>query len=65
MKTTATIIRYSMTLAFIAIASYVTWTAAMETMAGYFDPWMIVTCLVVFATAPLAHFGLKHFEASL
>jgi hypothetical protein len=65
MKTTATIVRYTLTILFAALASYVTWTATMETMAGYFDPWMVFACLVVCSTVPFVYFGLKYSEKAL
>jgi hypothetical protein len=65
MKTTATIIRYICVLAALSAACFVTWTAVDTSMQGYFDPWMVVVSLLVFATVPFAHFGLKYAEASL
>jgi len=65
MKTTATIIRYICVLAALSAACFVTWTAVDTTMQGYFDPWMVVVSVLVFATIPFTHFGLKYAEKAL
>ena len=65
MKTTATIVRYIFVLAALSAACFVTWTAVDTSMQGYFDPWMVVVSVLVFATVPFTHFGLKYAEKAL
>ena len=62
MKTTATIVRYIVTLLFATLASYITWVAAT---AGYFDWFMIPAVLVVWSTVIIFPMLLKKGEASL
>ena len=62
MKTTAIIARYLVTLMFVAIASYITWTAAT---AASFDWFMVPAVLLVWSTVIVFPIMLKDGEKSL